>query len=380
MTYEIAAMPRITGGPGAAARVGERAAALAGRAPVLLVADPGLRASGAIGRIAASLRKAGCKVETFSAFSGDPTIAQTDSAAERARARAARAVVSLGGGSALDLGKTVAAIAPTRRSAAYYDLAKRPFTGRRLASIVIPTTSGTGSEATRVAVLTRADNAKTWLWDNALKADEIILDPELTLTLPPALTAATGMDALVHAIEAATNRNAHAANNLAAHEAIRLVAAHLERAVAHGGDLAAREAMQRAAMLAGQAIDNAGTAIAHNIGHALGSLGKVHHGRAVTLGMIATLPFNVAGDDGPFAEVAKAMGLRGGAKAVPKAFADLARSVGIETSLARDLPGVTPERLAAQMAQPENAAMRRSNRRAVSDGDLLAFARDVLAG
>ena len=128
-----------------------------------------------------------------------------------------KAVVSLGGGSALDLGKAVAAIATTaataRRSAVDYEMCRRPFPRKRLTSIVIPTTSGTGSELTRTAILTRADKAKVWLWGEELKADEVILDPQTTLSLPPALTAWTGIDALVHAIEAATNANATAANS-----------------------------------------------------------------------------------------------------------------------------------------------------------------------
>lgn len=382
MSYELARMPRISGGAGARDNVGALALALAGPgAQVLLVADPGLKATGLTDEVAASLAKAGLGVSLFSDFGGDPAVAAADAAAAQARRLRAKVVVSLGGGSALDLGKAVAAVATTaataRRSAVDYEMCKRPFPRKRLASIVIPTTSGTGSELTRTAILTRADKAKVWLWGDELKADEVILDPEATLSLPASLTAATGIDALVHALEAATNANAYAPNNVYAHEAIRLVAANLERAVSHGKDVAAREALQRAAALAGIAIDNGGTAVAHNIGHALASLRPIHHGRSVALGLIATLPWNMAGDDGRFAAAAAAMGVKR-AEDLPKAFEALTRAVGIKVSLAEEFSGVTPERLAEQMARPENAAMRASNRRRIENADLLDFARTVL--
>jgi len=242
----------------------------------------------------------------------------------------------------------------------------------------VPTTAGTGSEATRTAVLSRADRTKIWLWGDAIKADEIVLDPELTLGLPPALTAATGMDALVHAVEAATNRNASLANDVFAHEAIRLVAGNLERAVADGRDVAARGALQRAAMLAGVAIDNAGTAIAHNVGHALASLRPVHHGRAVALAMLATNDWNARQDeDGRWAACAAAMGAP--ELGFPRAFERLLRAVAVPVALADGFAGVTAAALAERVAAPENAPMRQSNRRPVADLDLLDIAARVLS-
>jgi alcohol dehydrogenase class IV len=376
--FELARMPRITGGAGSRDKVGALAAGrVRAGSEVLLVADPGLASTGLAGEVEASLRTAGLGVSIFSDFGGDPTIASADAAASLARHTRARAVVSLGGGSALDLGKAVAAIAAGEAPTIAYELCKAPFPASRLVSIVVPTTSGTGSELTRTAILTRVDKAKVWLWGDELKPDEVVLDPETTLTLPPALTASTGIDALVHALEASTNANANAANNLFAHEAIRLVAANLERAVGDGRDLAAREALQRAASLAGAAIDNCGTAIAHNIGHALASLRPIHHGRSVALGILATLAWNVEEDDGRFAAAAVAMGAPS-AGTMPKAFEALVRRTGIKVSLAEEFAGVAPERLAAQMMRPENAAMRVSNRRRVSDHDLLRFAHAVL--
>ena len=159
----------------------------------------------------------------------------------------------------------------------------------------------------------------------ALEADLALLDPELTIGLPPRFTAMTGMDALVHAIEAATNRNAGRRAMCAAYQAIRLV----DRSIC-GPRVASRRTSMRApgmldaAALGGLAIHKAGTALAHNIGHALGSLAPVPHGLAVTLAMAATAEWVVEGNREAFARVAEAMGEAADADAVPAAFRQLA--------------------------------------------------------
>ncbi len=381
-TIQLARVPEIQQGEGALEALG---AALAGRLPsasrVLLVADPGLGPTGAIESASRTIAKAGLGVVAFSDLKSDPSMAQVDRGAEIARRERVAAVVSLGGGSAMDAGKSIAAIARGTAPASHYGLCANPFPAERLVSVCVPTTSGTGSEATRTAVLTAADGAKVWLWGDELKPALIVLDPALTQGLPAALTAATGVDALVHAIEASTNANANEANDLYCHRAIALVVKHLHRAVAVPKDLAARAGLQWAATFAGIGIDNCGTAIAHNIGHALASLRPVHHGRAVGLALRATLPWNVAEDpDGRFAAAAAAMGEARDAARLPAAVDRLIRESGVKVSLRGEgHDDVTPAALSAQMARPENEAMRRSNRRAMTDADLLAFATLVLA-
>jgi alcohol dehydrogenase class IV len=341
---------------------------------VLLVADPGLHAAGIVERATAALRKVGLEPLLFDSLKSDPTTAQTDMAAALARKHGAGAVVAIGGGSALDLGKAVAAIAPGPEPAAHYALCAHPLPARPLPKICVPTTAGTGSETTRTAVLSDDSGAKVWLWGDEMKADEVVLDPELSVSLPAHLTAATGIDALVHAIEASTNRNAFAANDLFCHAAIRLVGRWLPRAVAEPTNLEARSAMLLAAAYAGIGIDNAGTAVAHNIGHALASLVPIHHGRAVGTAMLATLGWCCEGDDGRCAAAARAMGSD---RALPDVFSRLVAEVGLDVSLGTD---IAAERLAAQMARPENASMRQSNRRPIGDDDLLVLARQVLGG
>jgi alcohol dehydrogenase len=374
-TFALAAVPRITAAPGALARVGALARErVGGSGPVLLVIDAGLPVSARQAAIRA-LGDADLEPVPFDAFTPDPAAAQVDAAAALARARGARAVVAVGGGSALDVGKAAAAVAAGDAPAEAYALCRRPLPRRPLAKLCVPTTAGTGSETTQTSVLTNAAGEKVWLWGEELKADEVVLDPALSATLPPHLTAATGIDALVHAVEACTNRNATPANDLFCHEAIRLACRHLPRAVREPGDLDARAGMLWAAALAGVGIDNAGTALAHNVGHALASLRPVHHGRAVGIAMLATLPWNVEADeDGRWARVGEIMG-----GPVPEAFGRLLRAVGLKASLAGEgYDHVTPEALAAEMAKPQNEPMRRSNRREVADADLLALARLTL--
>ena len=205
-----------------------------------------------------------------------------------------------------------------------------------------------------------------------------MLDPESTISLPAALTAGTGIDALVHAVEAATNRNANPAAGLYAHEAIRLVARHLIAAVETPENLEARAALQWAAAFGGVAIDNCGTAIAHALGHALGSLRPIHHGRAVGIAMLASLPWNVENNEA-FAACAVDMGAEPTARGFIAAYERLLRASGVQLSLAEEFAGVTAQELAAQTARPENAAMRDSNARTPSEADILKLAHEVLS-
>ena len=375
-TLELDRVPRIVQGAGALETLGTLLTGIVkpGSA-VLLLVDPGLRRSGITDSAASAVRRAGLGVTVLEDIKSDPTMAQADGAAALARRERAAAVVAIGGGSALDVGKSVAAIACGEAPAEHYGLCANPFPGRRLPCVCVPTTSGTGSETTRTAVLTHAAGTKIWLWGAEMKADIVLLDPVLTTGLPASLTAATGIDALVHAIEASTNRNAHAANDVFCHQAIRLVSRHLRRAVEAPLDVEARAAMQWAATYAGIGIDNCGTAVAHNIGHALASLRPIHHGRAVGLALRATLEWTVQSDDGRNAAAAAAMGADADARALPSAFDKLIREVGIKVSLSGEgHDDITPRQLAEQMARPENEAMRLSNRRPIRDEDLLELA------
>jgi alcohol dehydrogenase class IV len=354
-------------------------------APVLLISDPGIAALG--DRAEGILKAGGHRVARFQDIRSDPLSRQIDAAAEAARKHGAKLVIGLGGGSALDVAKMAAAIAPSSQPAEHYALAVNPLPTSSLRKICIPTTSGTGSETTKVSVFTNAKGEKVWAWGSNLSADLALLDPRLTVGLPAHLTAATGIDALVHAIEACTIRRANPMNDAVCLQAIRLIVEHLPRAVSTPDDLDARGYVQIAASAAGIAIDNSGTGIAHALGHALGALGHVHHGRAVGLSLRAALAWNAEAAPARHAIVATALGVQSEGRKQVEILADLApafdtfvRSTGLAVSLAKDGLGKKDcERLATLMMAPENKAMRDSNCRAITNADALALCQAVLS-
>jgi alcohol dehydrogenase class IV len=355
-------------------------------ATVLLIADPGIARLGLADRIAGILAKAGHKPALFTDVRSDPLHGQVDAAADKARSIGASLIVGLGGGSTLDVAKFAAAIAAADQPAEHYSLCVNPLPAQGLKRICLPTTAGTGSETTRTSVFTDGKDAKVWAWGDEIRADLALLDPRLSVGLPAHLTAATGVDALVHAIEACTIRRANPINDGICLQAIRLVAANLARAVAQPDDLDARGAMLIAAAMAGMGIDNSGTGVAHALGHALGTIGHVHHGRAVGLCLRAALAWNAEVSPARFAAVAEAMGVPAQGRSVDEVAAEVGpafdrfiRAVGLPISLKGDgLSAADADRLAAVTMQPENKPMRDANIREVKDADAKWLAREVL--
>ena len=380
-SFTLAPVPEITFGPGVLAVLPEKAKALGGPSlRVMLVADPALKPIGITDRVRDALEGTGASVALYEGFSGEPKTRDIDTAAGLARDAKANLVVALGGGSALDTGKLVACCAASGQSAEAYQLCHTPLPASRPPVVCIPTTAGTGSEATRTSVFTNAAGIKTWAWGAALKPELALLDPELTTGLPATITAATGLDALVHAIEASTNGRRFAANDLYCHRAIVLIARSLVRAVRDGLDIEARGDLLLGSCYAGIGIDNAGTAVAHAISHALATLAPVPHGRGTAIGMAASIDWAAEGAPDAFAAVAAAMGEAAGPEAAAKGFIRLARDAGLVLSLEGDGVALNrPELLAERMALPDNAPMRNATARKVSDDDLLMLAERVYA-
>lgn len=381
-----AAVP-VAFGPGRLNDLGKLAAKRLGpEQRLLLVADPFTVNSGLAGRLIQGLEETGHKTALFSDIASDPPEGQVDACAEAARDFGASAIIALGGGSAMDVGKLAAAIVGAEDGAAAYSLAIKPFPGNGLPVIAVPTTSGTGAEMTAVSVFSLAKGTKVWAWGLELLPKLALLDPEITASMPASLTAATGVDALVHAIESMTNDKAHPLNDPPAMRAIGLVRRWLPRAVADGSDLEARGQVQIAACLAGAAIAVNGCAVAHGLGHALGTVGHVHHGRAVGLSLRVALAGNVAATPERHALVAEAFGIeRQGrsdaalAAALPEAYDAFLREVGLEISLAGDgLSGVDEERLAAACDTPENRPMFDITCRDFDRAEVERLCRDVL--
>jgi alcohol dehydrogenase class IV len=379
--FNVNPIPQIAFGDGRLAEIGNQVTAVAGpSAPVLIVADPALALAGIAARTMEYVTSGGHRAKIYDDFSGEPKSSNIDAASAMACDIRARCIVGLGGGTALDTAKMVAVCAVSEQPAETYELCRTPFPPQPLPVIAVPTTAGTGSEVTATSVFSNSAKVKVWAWGAALKPRIALLDPQLTIGVPAAITAATGIDALVHAIEASTNRNRNDIADLYCHRAISLISANLVSAIGNGSDLEARGALLLGSCFAGIGIDNCGTALAHNISHALAALAPVPHGRATGLAMLATMDWVAEAAPESFTRVALAMGERSEAAAGIAAFAKLVRATGIKISLAGEgLELDRPDRLAEQMGAPENAPMRNSTVRNVSDEDLLMLAERVYA-
>ncbi len=234
---------RIVFGTGSFAKLAEHIQALKGRRP-LVVLDKNLAAAGFQEKVEEVLGQSGLKISFFDKADPEPKLDLADEGARIALKGKCDLVVGVGGGSAMDLAKAVAAVAGNQGHAVdYLGLNKVP--GPGLPMIMIPTTAGTGSEVTFTAVFVRPDlNKKEGMNSPYLYPDIALLDPELTLTLPPEPTATTGLDALCHAVESYTSINASPMSEMLSLEAIRLIAENLRTCVHNGRDLESREQMQ----------------------------------------------------------------------------------------------------------------------------------------
>jgi alcohol dehydrogenase class IV len=296
--------PRIVFGEGALGRIGEIAAAQLGKR-ALLVTDPGLVKVGLIDLALKSLEAAGVAVSVFSDVEADPPEAVVTACTKVAQDLKAEAVIGLGGGSSMDVAKLVALLAPGREKLAdIYGIGNAK--GPRLPLLLAPTTAGTGSEVTPVSIVTTGASEKKGVVSPVILPDVALLDPDLTLGLPPAVTAATGIDAMVHAIEAYAS--ASPANNpvsrALAREALRLMGAALERAVHDGKDKAARGDMLLGAMLAGQAFANSPVAAVHALAYPIGGHFHVPHGLSNALMLPHVLRFNAETAGASYVEIA----------------------------------------------------------------------------
>ena len=362
--YELGKVPRIVAGPDALASLIGSVEALGGSGAVLVV-DEAVALTGYAGIVAAVLRD--MPVVQHVVAQGEPSVASVDAASDTVRSLPGGVVIGIGGGSALDTAKQAAVVAMGNTGVEPYLLCANPFTGRR-AIIAIPTTSGTGAEVTRTCILSDAEGRKLWTWGDEMLPDVVLLDPTAAVTMPVHVTAATGLDAFVHALEACTGQRRNTLSLAPSIEALRLVTRHLPTAVANGADLVARQGMQEAALLAGTAIDNCGTGIAHSIGHALGSLYHVPHGVAVTIGLDAAIDWNVAGAPDAFGAAASAFNAPTGD--VPLLLRDLLAATDFAGVVAR-LPdrGLDAAAIAEMMVAVENQPMVNNNCRVPDEAE-----------
>ncbi len=261
---------------------------------VLVVTDPGITRLGMLDDILAGFASCACSVAVFDQVQADPPEAVVLEAVALARALGAELVVGFGGGSSMDVAKLVALLAhPECRQglADIYGVGNAQ--GRRLPLVQVPTTAGTGSEVTPIAIVTTGETTKMGVVSPLLLPDLALLDADLTLGLPPAVTAATGIDAMVHAIEAYTSRlKKNPLSDLLAREALRLLAGNLDAVVADGRNREGRQAMLLGACLAGQAFANAPVAAVHALAYPLGGHFHIPHGLSNALVLPHVLGFN----------------------------------------------------------------------------------------
>jgi alcohol dehydrogenase len=262
-TFAYGTPAEVVFGLGAASTTGERVAAL-GAHSVLVIADKGVAAAGIVASVERSLRSADVSSESFSEIAGEPTAYSVQAALDAAHALRPDAVVAVGGGSSMDTAKAVAAILANGGGVIQYLRRERHLERPGVPVVVLPTTSGTGAEVTPISVIT--DEEKRWkggISGPLLMPRLAICDPELTLGLPPLVTANTGIDALTHCIECYANANFHPYAKALALEGVRVIGKHLRRVVAHGGDVSARWGMMWGANLGGLCIARAGTGDVH---------------------------------------------------------------------------------------------------------------------
>jgi alcohol dehydrogenase class IV len=348
-------IPPIEAGPGSLDALAEPAGVFGNRRAVLVV-DEAVEATGYVDRLRIVLNHVD-DVELHVVPPREPTATSVDEAAEVVRHGGAAVVIGVGGGSTIDTAKLAAVVAGDTDGVESYTLGANPLPAGRPV-VAIPTTAGTGAEVTRTCVLTNRAGRKVWAWGDELLPARVVLDPEAVGTMPADVAAASGLDAFVHAMEAATGRRANAVVAAPALHAIRLIIEHLPAAT--GGDCDARQNMQSAALLAGLAIDGGGTGIAHCIGHALGTLAGVPHGIAVAVGLAAALRWNVDGAPEAYAPVAATVGRP--ADELAAAYAELVDVVGLPLAVrgVGELSVSSPD-LAAAMVAEENLPMYRNN-------------------
>lgn len=370
-------------GFGVAAGVGDAVRALGGRR-ALVVTDLGVFAAGLLEGPLAALAAAGIEATVFDGVSGNPRDHECLAAVEAASAFAADIVVAIGGGSPMDAAKTTAALLTNGGSPQDWE-APKPLARDPLPIVAVPTTSGTGSEVTFYAVVTDTARAfKMSLFDTRLAPRIALVDPALTLSMPASVTAATGMDALTHAVEAYTGRLANPIADALAVGAIKLVAQHLPAAVRDGTDRAAREGMMMASLLAGMAFGNTDVAAVHCLAEAIGGRYDTPHGVANSVFLPHVFAFNAEAAPERHAAVAGALGLdvrdRGHAESAMgavAAIAGLAAEVGIPRFAA--LAGVDPADFPLLAETAKRNVSDPSNCRELTADDYLALLRSAWA-
>ena len=305
----------------------------------LLVCGGHAVSHGLVDRATALAQAEGVDLAVYPYATQEPLLPMVEAALGVARSASCDVIVGLGGGSAIDLAKAVAGLAPLQGTPREY-FAGRPVDGPSLPLVAVPTTSGTGAEVTKNAVLIDPESGvKTSIRDDRWFPRWAVVDPELTLSMPTAVTASSGSDALCQAIEAYTSIGATAITDGLAERAIALIGGALQRAYEAGDDLDAREAMACGSLLAGMALSNARLGAVHGMAHPLGATYGLAHGLVCGLLLPYTMAYN-APETPKYAAVARLLGVAPAGmsdqalrQAAVDRVAELVRAIGIPSHL-----------------------------------------------
>ena len=359
--YLFSAVPDVLVGPEASKQLGDLAVSM-GITRALIVTDRGIIQFGLLDSTTNSLNASKVEYELYADVVADPPESVVMDAVTEGQAFNCDGVIGFGGGSSMDVAKLLAVLIKGEQSLSdIYGVDQ--ITGGRLPLIQVPTTAGTGSEATMVSIITTGETTKAGVVSRALLADKIVLDASLTLGLPPHVTAATGIDAMVHAIEAYTSRRLkNSLSDMLAREALRLLAGNIAVAVKQGDNLDARGSMLLGAMLAGQAFANAPVAAVHALAYPLGGNYHIPHGLSNSLVLPHVIRFNGPSAGDLYKEIAPLImpgkSLPDDALVVTEMLAEhflsLAEDLGLQTSLSQmnvpegDLPKLAEEAMLQQ--------------------------------
>lgn len=301
--FHFSTVSDVVVGPGASEQLGEMAVGL-GIKRALIVTDPGIIQFSLLDSATTSLDSHNVEYSIYSDVVADPPEHVVMDAVGAARAFGCDGVIGFGGGSSMDVAKLLAVLI-TGDQALSEIYGVDQIRGKRLPLVQVPTTAGTGSEATMVSIITTGETSKAGVVSRTLLADKIILDATLTIGLPAHVTAATGIDAMVHAIESYTSKRLkNPLSDMLACEALRLLSGSILTAVKQGDNVAARGDMLLGAMLAGQAFANSPVAAVHALAYPLGGNYHIPHGLSNSLVLPHVLRFNAPVAANLYAEIA----------------------------------------------------------------------------
>lgn len=302
---------KIIFGPGGLSQVGTEEKRLGNKALIVL-GRSAMRKSGVLDRLTRLLKKNNLEYTIYENIPSDPTVETVDTGASLARKGSCNLVIALGGGSVLDTGKAISAMVTNEGSVADYHEIEgkgKKFQHKTLPFIAIPTTSGTGSEATRNAVITNTKlGLKKSIRDLWLIPEVALVDPELTLSLPPHITAICGGDALTQCIESYLGKKSQEITDALALHAIGLIGKSLVKAVKEGENLEARKDMAMAALLSGLCLSNSGLGAAHALSHPLGIYYKIPHGLSCAVLLPYVMEYNLPVVTKKLAKIAQSLG------------------------------------------------------------------------